>query len=271
MMSSDTFYIYFLCNLALLVYRIFFNNTKKFWKGRIIMLVVKIIICILTFIAFVVARVKYEDNYLQTTRASNIVACVAGILGITFCILLITTNWNLFTVPEILLFISVCLYILFHKKGKDHCVPFLIGEVVTVIAFVVAGIMYLNNIEECEVPHVSITSTKVICAKDNSSITGSVSGSVFYVQGSVSEECVYKYYYQVEDGGIKQGTIPVDFTTIYFVESGEEAYLETIVTTEYSLNKNNTPATIWHESSETTYKLYIPEGSITNVYEFNAE
>ena len=97
----------------------------------------------------------------------------------------------MFTVPEILLFISVCLYILFHKKGEDHCVPFLIGEVVTVIAFVVAGIMYLNNIEECEVPHLSITSTKVICEKDNSSITGSVSVSAFYLQGYVLEECVY--------------------------------------------------------------------------------
>lgn len=233
------------------------------------MLVAKIIICILTFIAFVVARRICESNF-HTTRASNIVAGIAGILGITFCVLLITTNWNLFTMPKILLFISVCLYILFCDEW-DACVPFWISIVITIIAFIVTRVMYLNNIEKCEVPDVSTTTCTVICAKDNSSIAGSISGSIFYVQGSVSEKSVYKYYYQLEDGGIKQDTIPAESTTIYFVKSGEDAYLETIVTTEYYLNNNNTPATRWNESSKTTYKLYVPEGSITNMYEFNAE
>lgn len=233
------------------------------------MLVAKIIICILTFIALFVARMIYENND-ELTRSSNIVAGIAGVLGITFCVLLITTNWNLFTIPKILLFISVCLYILF-KEVFDDCFPFWIGILVTNIAFIISGTMYLNNIEDCAVPDVSITSTRVICAKDNSFVTGNISGGIFYVRGSVSEKSVYKYYYQLEDGGIKQGTIPAESTTIYFVKSGEDAYLETIVITEYSLNKNNTPATRWHESSKATYKLYVPEGSITNVYEFNAE
>ncbi len=238
------------------------------------MLVAKIIIYFLTFIAFFVARMIYEDDY-KSTRSSNIVAGIAGVLGITFCVLLITTNWNLFTIPKILLFISLCLYILF-KKDFDDCVPFWIGIVVTVIAFIVTGIMYLNNIERCEVPDVSTTRVTVICAKDNSSITGSISGSILYVHGSVSEESVYQYYYQLEDGGIKQGTIPAESTTIYFVEAGEEAYLETVITTEYWMNNNNIPATRCLElealeTSETTYKLYVPEGSVTNVYEFDAE
>lgn len=233
------------------------------------MLVAKIIICILTFIAFFIARMIYEDNY-ESTRISNIVAGIAGVLSITFCVLLITTNWNLFTIPKILLFISVCLYILLKKELED-CVPFRISIVITVIAFIVTGIMYNNNLKKCEVPDVSITSSTVICAKDNSSITGSISGSVLYVYGSVSEESVYKYYYQLEDGGIKQGTIPADSTTIYFVKAGEEAYLETIVTTEYYMNNNHSPATRYGETSETTYKLYVPEGSVTNVYEFDAE
>ena len=148
---------------------------------------------------------------------------------------------------------------------------FWIGIVVTVIAFIVIGIMYLNNLEECEVPDVSTKISTVICAKDNSSIAGSISGSILYVHGSVSEESVYKYYYQLEDGGIKQGTIPADSTTIYFVETGEEAFLETVITTEYWINNNNSPATRCLETSETTYKLYVPEGSVINAYEFDAE
>lgn len=233
------------------------------------MLVAKIIICILTFVTLFVARTSYEKHY-KRNHVSNILAVCAGILVIAFCVLLITTNWNLFTIPKILLFISVCIYILF-KEEFIACVPFLIGIVVTIIAFIVTGIMYLNNIEKCEVPDVVTTSSTVICAKDNFSVTGSFSRKILYVHGSVSEESVYTYYYQSKDGGIKQGTIPADSTTIYFVKTGEKAYLETVVTTEYWLNNNNSPATRYPETSETTYKLYVPEGSVTNVYEFNAE
>lgn len=233
------------------------------------MLVAKIIICILTFIALSEARRVYEEKY-KRTLVSNIVAGIAGVLGITFCVLLITTNWNLFTIPKILLFVSVCLYILFAKAWKA-CVPCRIGIVATVISFIVTVEMYFHNFEKCEVPDVSITKYTVICAKDNSSLTGSMYGGILYVHGSVSEESVYKYYYQIEDGGIKQGTIPVDSTTIYFVKTGEKAYLEKIITTEYLMNNNNTPATRCLENSKTTYKLYVPEGSVTNVYEFDAE
>lgn len=237
------------------------------------MLVAKIIICILTFIAFFVARMGYKGKY-KRTLVSNIVGGIAGILGITFCVLfcvlLISTNWNLFTIPKMLLFVSVCLYIVFKEKWVD-CDPFWIGIVITIISFVVTGIMYLNNIEKCQVPDVSITNRTVICAKDTSSFAGSMFGGILYVHGSVSEESVYKYYYQTEDGGIKQGTIPVDSTTIYFVKPGEEAYLETTTTTEYFMNNNNTPATRLNMSKTKTYKLYVPEGSVTNVYEFDAE
>ena len=82
--------------------------------------------------------------------------------------------------------------------------------------------VYFNGFEKCESPDVAITSSTVICAKDNSSVTG----SIIYVHGSVSEEDIYKYYYQSEDGGIKQGTIPVDSTTIYFVKDGKKHILK---------------------------------------------
>ncbi len=107
------------------------------------MLVAKIIICFLTFISIFVARMEYEYE-CEWTLESKIAAGIAGVSGITFCVLLITTNWNLFTIPKILLFVSVCLYILF-KKEWDSCVPFRIGIIVMGISFVITGVMYLNN------------------------------------------------------------------------------------------------------------------------------
>jgi len=138
--------------------------------------------------------------------------------------------------------------------------------VITVIAFILTIIPYCNNIKKYEVPNVSTTRNTVICVKNNSSI----SGSILHIHRLVSEESVYKYYYQLEDGGIKQGIIPEESTTIYFVEAGEESYIETVTITEYWMNNNNSPATLWLEIPKTTYKLHIPEDSITNLYEFDS-
>ena len=52
------------------------------------MLAVKVIICVLTFVALFIARVKYETECWK----SFLVSCVAGILGISFSVKLITMN-----------------------------------------------------------------------------------------------------------------------------------------------------------------------------------
>ena len=224
------------------------------------MLATKIIICISTLVILLISRRIYKANY-ETMRMRDILVIIATLLGSIFCALLIITSRNVFTLPKILLFISVCLYILFKEKF-NVCVPFWKGIAVTVVIFSVTVIIYVDNLEKCEVPEISITSTTVICAKDNDSITGSISGNIWYVPESGKEEAIYKYYYQLEDGGIKQGNIPADSTTIYFLKSGEKAHLETIVTTEYWVNYNNSPSTRCFETSEITYKLYVPENSV---------
>lgn len=241
------------------------------------MLVAKIIICILTFIALIVMRISVEwlDNTKRNRSIGNIAIFIAGVLGITFCALLIITNWNVFTIPKILLFILACIYIVF-KEEDELCMPFWGCILVPVVAYLIAAVMYMTNIKECETPDVSITDCPLICAKDSTSITGNMSGGgsviIWHVQGSVSEKSVYKYYYPLDDGGIKQGTIPAEDTIIYFIKEEERPHIETTVTTTYDLNYNNKPATRWEgtERTKITYKLYVPEGSVTNEYEFDA-
>ena len=225
----------------------------------------EIIICILTFISLFAARNIYTKNRKRPTRKSNIAVGIAGTLSITFFVLMIK-NWNIFNIPEIILFVSVCLYILIKKQHKD-CYLAWICIVITFFAFFFTILIYDDNLEDYETD-VSISINKVICAKDNYPITGSISGSILYVQGSVEQEPVYKYYYQLEDGGIKQGTIPSKSTTIYFVKDGEEAHLETVVT---KYNVNDLIMKYFLERSETTYNLYVPEDSVINLYEFDAE
>lgn len=232
------------------------------------MLGLKIVIFFLTLVTVFFARSYYEKEYDVRNPVTIICGIVSLILGIVFCVLL---NKTLFIIPKILLFITLILVALFDEDTYDLSKPTKIGLSVTIIAYIVAGILWINNFENCEVPEVTITQEKIICAKDNSEITGSITGSIIYIDGSISEESVYKYYYTLDDGGIKQGTIPANATTIYLIEPGEDAYLETIVTTTYLLNNNNNPATRCVEESTTTYNLHIPRGSITNLFELDAD
>ena len=202
-------------------------------------------------------------------RRYKIIAIILVILGV---IALIIVKRNVFTIPKILLFISISL-IAWSTTNDDSfwgcsCT---IGIIITIIAYIIAGVLYFNNIREDETPEITVINTSILCAKDNSVISGGMSGGIFYVRASVSEKSEYHYYYQQEDGGIKLGTIPAEDTTIYYVEEEEDSYLETTVETTYIWNYNDNPATIFDEISETTYKLYVPEGSVTSVYEFDAE
>lgn len=232
------------------------------------MFIVKSIFCILTFVAIFCARPAPLEHINRKSKIIRVI--LSAIPGIIFCILIIVTRWNLFAIPKILLFISCCLWLIFVEDNKI-CIPFWISIVITIIAYIIAGALYFKNIKEDETPDIAVTNIPILCAKDNSDISGGMSRGIFYVQASVSEKSEYHYYYQLEDGGIKLGTIPADATTIYYVGEGEDAYLETTVETTYTWNYNNNPATIWDENAETTYKLYVPEGSVTSVYEFDAE
>ena len=62
------------------------------------MLIVKIVICILTFVAIIIARCKFD---CCTSRETKIIArTIPVILGVIFCILIIVTKWNLFAIPK---------------------------------------------------------------------------------------------------------------------------------------------------------------------------
>lgn len=224
-----------------------------------------VIICILTFVAFFVSRIT-DEGYNGRNLVCTIFFICGVVLGFAFCVLLIVKNWNLFTIPKILLFISFSSYILW-KEWCELCVPFWFGIFVTVIAYCIAGVMYCSNIEECEITDLTTENRTVLCANYYSPDTGTIDATVFHVHKS-SDESVYQYYCQSEDGGILYETIPADSTKVYYiVETGEEPHLETIVTTKYYNNNNNTPATRYQETSETKYKLYIPKDSLVDIYE----
>ena len=123
------------------------------------MLRTRIILVLLSLIALVVARMasKRRERVGRLIELAGIV--LSGGLGIWFVMLLILRNWNLFAIPKILLFISVCMYIWLKKKNKK-CKVFFIASAITLLAFIVTGTIYYKNIEIDEgYSTTSVTST----------------------------------------------------------------------------------------------------------------
>jgi len=120
---------------------------------------------------------------------------------------------------------------------------------------------------EFKEPIISTGRLELICVSDTNVVKGSIEGRGKRVYGILTAGNSYQYYYQKEDGGIIQGAVPANSTTIYYHEDEDnKAYLETITTTRYF--KTIFENVITRE--EITYKLYIPEGSISG-YELDAE
>lgn len=121
------------------------------------------------------------------------------------------------------------------------------------------------------------TRIDIVNVNDSKEVTGSVSGGgflIYSVNGNVSTDNVYCYYYQQEDGGFKLASIRADDSTIYYLPEGEtKGYINKITTTTYYYDNNNYPAVKTDEVYEQSckYEIYVPEGSIETYYEFNGE
>ena len=91
--------------------------------------------------------------------------------------------------------------------------------------------------------------------------TSQMSGKVFLGTGSIDETQYYIYYYR-ESGSIRQGKVPVESTEIFEWSETDKGKLE-----EVPLKfKSNWEYLITFPSFDTQYRIYVPEGSITNSF-----
>lgn len=213
------------------------------------MLIIEILLYIFIVIFLRIGRRMCNNIFYYS------IVCVLFILGIIYCGLF--SDWNLFTIPGLLLYISIWLYPL-TKKKYEFCKPFWISIATTLIAFIITGTIHASGLEKCETPDVETTSYLIPFAKDT------LSDNIWYIESPHGS--VYKFYYQLEDGESKPYSIPANNTKLYFIQEGEEPHFEIITTTTYYLNKYEKSTTQRQKTSETTYKLYVPYNSIKNAF-----
>ena len=122
----------------------------------------------------------------------------------------------------------------------------------------------------CTTLHITKEVIPIITTLDTSENDENVYGNGFIVcrvfnSFSSSRNSNYLYYYQLEDGTPSEGSVPVSSTEIEFIGPDESPYLEiTIIRNCLGYD----PKTGIHALgfAEKSYKLYIPENSILNIW-----
>lgn len=150
---------------------------------------------------------------------------------------------------------------------KDASIKMAIFLVVGLIG--VFGIKWIYHQGDCEVSE--INSFELISIVDNSQ----VSGELYYIQATTNPKEVYSFYYKVEQSGFKLGTIEANVTTIY---EKEDCSPKVVEYTNHRKNKINKALRIflvfsgsYGESSQKTYEVFIPEGTILKSFNLDSQ
>ena len=154
-------------------------------------------------------------------------------------------------------------------EARDSAIKFGICLVIGAV-----GLFGLAGIDALSYEEVSKTGDwELQSLSDNSQISGKGSGGLFYVYVSIDTNEVYSFYYKESDDGFKRGKVNADKTTIYERDNITPHVVEY---TTYTKNRMNIIlrailAFGYGESSQETYEIYTPKGTILRTFELDSQ
>ena len=131
------------------------------------------------------------------------------------------------------------------------------------------GFFGLAGIDRLSYEEVSETGNwELMAIADDVRTSGEGSGGLFYVNMSIDTDEIYSFYYKVDDGGFKRGTVKADSTVIY---EKDDCTPHIVEYTTYTKNKMNgilrgILAFGYGESEQKNYGIYTPKGTILMAY-----
>lgn len=139
------------------------------------------------------------------------------------------------------------------------------------VVFYLAIQVSINKVEPVEQP---VVSEDLVNIADTSypNTHGSIRGSMFYVYGSIStdNEQAFNYYVKQADGSFKLKSAPASDSAIIYTTDNPRVEVST-----YKCDRGTPIYEAWSiavcEEKPTTYKFYIPEGSIAESYRLGGE
>ncbi len=156
------------------------------------------------------------------------------------------------------------LTVLDFEASREHFVKFIKFFIVCLV-----GVFGLNGISNLNYEEIEKTGDwELISVADTVKISGEGSGGLFYVHVSVDSEDVYSYYYKLDNGGIKKGSVKAENTLIY---ENNDCTPHIVEYTTYTKNKMN--KILWAiatfgigDEESKSYEIYVPKNSILRTY-----
>ena len=143
----------------------------------------------------------------------------------------------------------------------------------TIILFLFLGSISLTSTAKVGSPIVEETRYEILGGSDTTRVSGSISGNIFYVTGSVSEDSFFKIYYPGVNSDGEEIAIP--FTVkenqveiVILPDDTDSEYLLQITTKQwYEYDFKNKILTIeepWCKTESVRYKLYVRQDTFNN-------
>lgn len=168
----------------------------------------------------------------------------------------------------LIFFVSIVLEIFSSYRDWDDIKTCSIKMLICIVLFIVsllgfAGIINLSYNEVLQTGYFELVSIA-----DNSQVSGKGNGGLFYVHVDIETDEVYSFYYKIANDGIKRGRVDVDATTLYEKDDCTPHIVEYTTYTKNKMNKilRCILAFGYGESSEKTYEIYTPEGTILRTF-----
>ena len=257
-----------------------FDALMFIWRAIVFVFVTAVLI-----VASVVTRnnVLHKDDYSgdnQKIRLRWVISVVLYLVGAVVGGLAIyelisgnPNSWLVFKVGMyIIVWINTVLILLRDiNDGVYRYVtrgPFLaVTSILFLVIFGTSAVIFSSSVQQTKQETLQVAESKTLVAVNDSFQEKGRAGSIiFFTAFTISENGVYKYYWQDEDGGIKSGSVESNCTTIYWTKGDERPHLDKMeykICTTSTRNKRQLED-IHYENAG--YRLYIPEGSIVGSY-----
>lgn len=114
---------------------------------------------------------------------------------------------------------------------------------------------------------------ELVAITDDSQISGKGSGGLFYVHISIDTDEIYSFYYKVDNGGFKRGTVNAESSIIFEKDNCTPHVVEY---TTYTKNKMNVVlrailAFGYGTSDQKSYEIYTPTGTILRTFSLDSQ
>jgi len=177
-----------------------------------------------------------------------------------------TMLWIIGVVAAILVviwFVSMLFDIFYAGDWEDALWDFIktvvAGVVVVGCLFALGGILSMRYEETNQSGEWNL-----VALHDNRQIEGHGAGGLFFVRVSVDTKPVYNFYYQLENGGFRQGTIDVSNAIIFEQDDTTPHIVRHTVDVRNRMPRwlHNTLAFGAGNKQYNTWELFVPTGSI---------